>query len=99
MNGSFMLSFLPILTLLLSSLLKTYPLLLFSKIAPSDRAIVIALIWSAITLNAICPSYLTPDNSSIFAIIGVNKSVSKLESTSWNIQHHLSRPAPVSIFL
>ena len=37
--------------------------------------------------------------SAIFSIIGLNKSVSKLDSAPWKIQAHLSSPAPVSIFL
>ena len=51
MNGSLIPIFLPALTLLLSILLNTYPLLLFSNIAPSDKATVSALTWSAIILK------------------------------------------------
>ena len=55
--------------------------------------------WSAIILYSFWPVYEAFDNSTICLIIGWNKSVSKFESTFWKIQHHLSRPAPVSIFL
>jgi hypothetical protein len=58
-----------------------------------------ARIWSAITLKDISREYNTPLISSIVFIIGKNKSVSKLLSTSWKIVAQRSRPAPVSIFL
>ena len=56
MKGHSIPKFLPNLTLLLKSLLNTYPRPTFSNVAPSDSANVIARIWSAITLNPFCPT-------------------------------------------
>ena len=69
-------NFLPHLYALLSSLRNTYPLPSLEKVAPSEIANVILLIWSAIILKSLLFKYGLFDSFEIESIIGVNKSVS-----------------------